>query len=118
MESTHRRNKRRSTRTGQSGRVRAYINEAKSHGCQLCGYKKCLSAIEFHHVGDDKGFELSSAGSRSLVQVCKEIAKCVIICANCHREIHENDLGFVNKGLPKVDDKQNVLPFCGTYGKK
>ena len=95
----------------QTLRAREYVNSVKARGCQLCGYAKCMTAIEFHHVGTDKTFELSNAGSRSVSQLEREISKCVVVCANCHREIHSADIGFVNKDATVVEDKQNVLPF-------
>jgi hypothetical protein len=91
-------------------RARAYITEVKSRGCQLCGYNKCISAIEFHHVGE-KDFELTRSTSRSINSIIREMAKCVVICANCHREIHEREIGWVNRGLEVKIDPQIGLDF-------
>jgi hypothetical protein len=103
--------KRNVVRRKQALVLREYIKSVKLCGCQLCGYSKCISAIEFHHVGR-KEFELSSIGSRSLKQVQLEISKCVVICANCHREIHEDGNGWVNRDIEKeVVDNQAVLAF-------
>jgi hypothetical protein len=97
------------TGRNQARRVRDYINGVKSKGCQLCGYSKCISAIEFHHVEGGKEFELSSAGSRSLISVEREIAKCIRICANCHREIHGESVGLVNREVVESDQTKLVL---------
>lgn len=58
-------------------------------GCVICGYNKCLSALEFHHV-HDKEFQLDkrSLSNRTLDSVLKEAKKCVLLCSNCHREYH------------------------------
>lgn len=58
--------------------------------CELCGYSKCLDALEFHHRDpSEKDFSISSRGhSRSWERVKKELNKCSLVCANCHREIH------------------------------
>ncbi|MFH1631426.1 MAG: hypothetical protein ABIA47_00155 [bacterium] len=58
--------------------------------CQICGYSKCSNALDFHHRNPDKKeFGVSQKGlTRSWKRVEKELGKCVLICANCHREIH------------------------------
>jgi hypothetical protein len=57
--------------------------------CSKCGYNKCEAALEFHHIGKDKEGDISHIikdGSRQ--KALKEIKKCVLLCANCHREAH------------------------------
>lgn len=63
----------------------------KGGSCQECGYNKCTAALEFHHLDpNEKDFALSSRGhSRSWDRVKAELDKCIMVCANCHREIHE-----------------------------
>lgn len=63
----------------------------KGGKCCLCGYSKCKSALDFHHINDnDKSFGLSVRGlTRSWGRTKQELDKCVLVCANCHREIHE-----------------------------
>jgi predicted HNH restriction endonuclease len=63
---------------------------AKGAKCEVCGYDKCMEALEFHHLNEsDKNFGLSEKGyARSWERVEKELKKCVLLCANCHREIH------------------------------
>ena len=59
-----------------------------SKGCAICGYNKCASALDFHHSGE-KEFNIGvEAGSKSLELTIKEMNKCIVLCANCHREIH------------------------------
>ncbi len=57
--------------------------------CVLCGYSRCLAALQFHHVDPaNKRFHLSMQGvSRSLARARAEAAKCVLLCANCHAEV-------------------------------
>lgn len=72
--------------------LRQFIQNYKlQRGCALCGYNKCAGALEFHHEGDNKEFCISSAirNARSKVNIRKEMKKCIILCANCHRELHE-----------------------------
>jgi len=58
--------------------------------CQRCGYDRCIEALEFHHVGSSrKDLGISSKGyTRSWDKVRAELDKCVLLCANCHRETH------------------------------
>jgi len=62
----------------------------KGGKCELCGYKRCIEALEFHHTDPtQKDFSISSRGyTRSWKKVQRELDKCVMLCANCHREAH------------------------------
>lgn len=62
----------------------------KGNKCQCCGYDKYIGALEFHHVDpSQKDFSIASKGyTHSWDKVRQEIEKCVLVCANCHREIH------------------------------
>ncbi|MFI5005761.1 MAG: hypothetical protein ACHQE6_12200 [Solirubrobacterales bacterium] len=57
--------------------------------CQLCGYDRCIAALEFHHREPaEKRFALSHRGvARSLAKARVEAAKCILLCANCHAEV-------------------------------
>jgi transposase len=57
--------------------------------CVLCGYDRCAAALHFHHVDPgSKRFHLSMQGvTRSLAAARAEMAKCVLLCANCHAEV-------------------------------
>lgn len=57
--------------------------------CARCGYDKCINALEFHHKDPtQKEFTIGSTWTMSQVRLKSEIDKCVILCANCHRELH------------------------------
>lgn len=59
-------------------------------GCQRCGYNKCIRALEFHHTDPtQKDYGISNYGVLSWEKVKIELDKCILVCANCHREIHE-----------------------------
>lgn len=66
--------------------------EYKGGKCEKCGYSKCKSALEFHHTNpEEKDFSIGQKGeTRSWERVKKELDKCILVCSNCHREIHEN----------------------------
>jgi len=65
----------------------------KGGSCQRCGYNKCDGALEFHHLDPTKkDFSISSSGNtRAWEVIKKELDKCIMVCANCHREIHEEE---------------------------
>lgn len=72
-------------------KIRKMAVEHKGGKCEICGYNKCLKALEFHHIDiNGKDFGISAKGyTRSWVEVRNEVEKCVLVCANCHRELHE-----------------------------
>lgn len=64
----------------------------KGNKCEKCGYSKCNSALEFHHINpQEKEFNISKYTSNNNVNIegaIQEIEKCALLCANCHREYH------------------------------
>ena len=57
--------------------------------CVLCGYDKCNAALEFHHIDPSlKSYQLSSGNCHKIEDDIAEVKKCLLVCANCHREIH------------------------------
>lgn len=75
-------------------RRKKLIEMAKQLGggrCSLCGYDRCMRALEFHHLdASTKSFGISVEGStRAWHRVVEEIRKCVLLCANCHREVED-----------------------------
>lgn len=60
--------------------------------CKVCGYNKCLAALEVHHIDPTtKLFGLSRGSTRNWERTKLEADKCVLLCANCHRELHHNE---------------------------
>jgi hypothetical protein len=60
----------------------------KGEKCEKCGYSKCIEALEFHHIDPtQKDFNVSSH-SYSSKRMTSEVDKCLLLCSNCHREIH------------------------------
>jgi len=71
-------------------KIRTDAVSYKGGKCELCGYDRCIDAMEFHHNGSsEKDFSISEKGyTRSWTRVKEELDKCVLLCANCHRELH------------------------------
>lgn len=61
-------------------------------GCSVCGYNRCARALHFHHKDPKtKSFCVGECTHRSTKQLLAEVAKCIILCANCHAEEHYNE---------------------------
>lgn len=73
-------------------KIRDMAVEYKGGKCMICGYSKCHEALEFHHTDSTKkDFGVSQDGlTRSWERVMRELDKCIMVCANCHRELHVN----------------------------
>lgn len=61
----------------------------KGGKCSICGYNKCLGALDFHHL-DPKKKDINwiKIKTWSFEKAKKELDKCILVCSNCHREIH------------------------------
>ncbi len=75
-----------------------YVDSIKMNGCVKCGYKKCLKALVFHHVRPNtKSSSISNLVTRCAKKdiIKQEIDKCILLCQNCHHELHDanGDLG-------------------------
>ncbi len=72
-------------------KVRLMAIEHLGGRCEICGYNKCMRALSFHHRDPlKKDFGISAQGmTRSWEKVKQEVEKCMLLCANCHMEIHD-----------------------------
>ena len=99
--------------------------------CQCCGYDKCIQALDFHHLNpSEKDFNFNDNANRSWKATREEIKKCILVCSNCHREIHS---GLINNNLlvssfnedraKEIDDlvdkiKHRQMYYCRYCGKE
>lgn len=76
-------------------KVKQELVEYKGGKCCICGYNKCLGALDFHHVNpNEKDFAISDSNIyKNMDKLKQEVDKCILVCSNCHREIHYNELG-------------------------
>tara|TARA_R110002020_G_scaffold172984_1_gene363555 strand:- start:862 stop:1278 length:417 start_codon:yes stop_codon:yes gene_type:complete len=66
--------------------------------CTMCNYSKethlnfSIEAIQFHHIEDNKLFNVSDMfGVRKDKYIQEEIKKCILLCVRCHAEITANE---------------------------
>jgi hypothetical protein len=126
--------------SNQSDRVKRWrfnfkkrIIEAMGGACCICNYSKCQAALVCHHLDpSQKEFRLAKARAthKGWAIVVAELRKCVLLCHNCHSEVHSNIVS-VPDDAPRFNeaysnfkkikeensDKENLLdpcPICGT----
>lgn len=68
--------------------------------CAHCGGSFHRSVFDFHHRGDKMGSPSEMFLNNSLSALAKELAKCILLCANCHRMEHCDEL---RSGIREVD---------------
>lgn len=62
--------------------------EYKGGRCQVCGYCNYPGALDLHHATGDKHFGIGDKGyTRAWEKIRVELDKCILLCANCHREV-------------------------------
>ena len=72
----------------------AFVHKQKEAPCECCGKLDMPSVMDFHHLDPaTKAFNLGrvstdTAGAHTLEAIKKEIDKCILVCAICHRKIH------------------------------
>lgn len=70
-----------------ANREKAFIY--KGGKCVICGYNKYHGAMDFHHLdSDEKEFVISTSWQCSWDKLRPELDKCVLLCKNCHAEVH------------------------------
>lgn len=99
--------------------------EYKGGGCEICGYNKCVLALEFHHTDPSKKeFTVSKHSSTIFDDRIKgELDKCEMLCANCHREVHYDKREYSDEELRYTSKAYNVerkksVHYCSNCGKE
>ena len=119
--------------------------EYKGGKCINCGYDKCPTALVFHHVDPSKkDYQISNSTSQSFEKCKPELDKCILLCHNCHSELHYEEwqkerlikLNEINSEKKKFNEsvsvtcdtckisftkfhcRLNKLNFCSTTCKK
>lgn len=63
----------------------AYVNTLKAAPCSDCGGTFPPCAMDFDHVRGEKRRGIAAAIGRSRAALLRELEKCELVCANCHR---------------------------------
>lgn len=87
-------------------RFKNKIVEWMGGGCAVCGYNKCQSSLALHHIDPSKkeiSFGSVRANPKNWDKIVSELKKCVLVCHNCHNEIHEGITEIPNEYI-KFDE--------------
>ena len=82
-------------------RIKSEYRQRLGAKCQICTYDKCQNALHFHHVDPSKKkFAISDSLRKKYTQqeIDDEINKCVLVCSNCHTEIHSGLIKLEENG--------------------
>lgn len=110
-------------------RCKDRIITAMGGSCCVCKYRKCSSALALHHLDPSKkdiSLGAIRANPKSWEKIIQELRKCVLVCHNCHSEIHSG-IAIVPKDAPKFDEsfadyrklesEEDILTACPICGK-
>jgi hypothetical protein len=100
----------------QRGKQKLYEYKATLN-CSRCGrsFPDCPAVIDLHHKGEDPKLKkvnlLVGASGLSSKRVQAELAKCIPLCANCHRIVHDIEKEDKEKGLVRSPVKKSSIPL-------
>lgn len=86
----------RSTHPSAKSRKKRVRQVKEEVGCEICGYDKYYGSLHFHHINPNmKNNSVSHLAQRGpWGEVLEEMRKCVILCANCHREVEDGRAAY------------------------
>ena len=93
--------------------------------CCRCGYDRNIAALEFHHQNpEEKEFQLDARhlSNTSMEHILEESKKCILLCSNCHKEVHYpnqekvilESAEYSNRSINDKKHQMTVCPVCGT----
>ena len=119
--------------TISSDRVKAWRHRSKERmvesmggKCQCCGYNACKEALAFHHIDPSQkelAFGSLRANPKTWIKVVEELKKCILVCHNCHSEIHAglrklpvkfNEFNESFSDYNKFTTETDKCPVCNT----
>lgn len=105
--------------------------EMLGNQCSWCGYNRNLAAFHFHHLDPTKkNFSWSKLRLCSWETVIEELKNCILLCANCHAELHNPNCDYFIDDQDESNNRLNAqevyleptgfCPVCNkdTYGTK
>ena len=69
--------------------MRQRLIKAMGGHCVCCNYDACVRSLDMHHVNQiEKSFSFNKKVTTSWANIVSEARKCVLLCSNCHAEVH------------------------------
>lgn len=81
------------------------------HGCKcnICGYNRYSGALEFHHLDiNEKDLGLSARDCGNFEKALEESKKCILLCSNCHKEVHANLISTEIKSSFSLEKEKEI----------
>lgn len=105
-------------------RIKQKAVEYKGGSCERCGYNKSNAAMDFHHIDpNEKDCSVSHISNKKWEYIKEELDKCQLLCATCHREVHEEI--NIQESIEKekylrqfINVIEPVFVKCATCGKE
>lgn len=98
--------------TATRGYYMKLIKQKFGNKCTICGYNKSINALEFHHLNPNIKEGGVSNTNGTIIKSLEEAKKCILICSNCHREIHDNTIQIPKNLL--IERGSNNDTICET----
>jgi len=90
--------------------------KAKGGVCSRCGYANNYAALDFHHLRDkDPDWNLRRFSAERLK---KELEKCILLCSNCHAEIHNPQCNTTTMRPKSIKETIKIFTICENCGKE
>jgi hypothetical protein len=88
-------------------RTKDRVIESLGGKCVCCGYNKCMASLALHHINpnekeDTLGHLMSDI--RSWSKIIVEVRKCILLCQNCHGEVHAG-VTNIPEGAPRFNEE-------------
>jgi hypothetical protein len=82
---------------GGPGNQRKQLVEKFGNACQRCGYNRNYKVLHFHHQdSSEKNYYSHQKGRASLKEVNEHPERFILVCANCHAELHDESRVFAS----------------------
>lgn len=98
-----------------SKKLRAY--DYFGNKCEKCGDTNIFHFVFHHKNPETKEYQLCDIWQSSWSKILKELEKCSLLCENCHKELHHNDVIKDNRfRITKslfINYKGNKCEKCG-----
>ncbi len=77
----------RKSKNNKNNNLKKWAVDLLGGKCKICGYQKNIGSLDFHHL-DPSRKDFGIANKKSKLKIQQEIKKCILVCKNCHGEIH------------------------------